>query len=123
MARVFVAEDEANLLALVYDNLEMAGYQIETARDGDEALQKIRASLPDIAILDLLMPKKTGWDVAKILKSDPKTSHIPIIILTASVSDEEIAKAQNLGIAKYIKKPYEPETVTAAIEEILKKTG
>ncbi|MFC1521367.1 response regulator [Elusimicrobiota bacterium] len=121
MAKLLVAEDEESLLLLAVDNLEMAGYQIETAVNGEEAVEKVKAVMPDVVILDMHMPKKTGIEAAKILKSDPKTSHIPIILLTGSVGEEIINLTKTIGIARHMKKPYEPQELIAVIEELLRK--
>lgn len=119
--RILVADDEAPVLDLVRELLTQKGYQIIPAVDGEEALEKIRTELPDLVILDIVMPKQDGFSVCKTVRSTVETMFIPIIMLTAQDSIEEKLKGLQSGADDYITKPFNSEELIARIEVILKR--
>jgi len=105
---ILIVDDEEDVLELVRYNLDKNGYKIETAKTGEEALTKARAKLPDMVILDLMLPGIDGLSVCKKLKGDSKTQNIPVIMLTAHSDPRDIDKARAGGILEYITKPFDP---------------
>ncbi|HVE15072.1 MAG TPA: response regulator, partial [Elusimicrobiota bacterium] len=120
--RLVVADDQTELLSLMKMALEMDGYDVTTASDGEEALQVIRDNPPDIAVIDLWMPKKDGFEVCAELKSDPALSHMPIIILSGAGSKDDKIQGMELGIDDFVTKPVELAELLARIRMILRRS-
>jgi len=102
---ILVIDDEAGFVDVVKMRLEANDFKIISAYDGETGLEKARRELPDLILLDLVMPKLNGFDVLVKLKHDPHTANIPVIILTAKSETEHIMEAENLGATDYIIKP------------------
>jgi two-component system phosphate regulon response regulator PhoB len=119
---VLIVDDEEDVLELVRYNLNKEGYRIETATSGEEALRKARAKLPDLIILDLMLPGIDGLGVCKTLKSDAKTQNIPVIMLTAKGEETDIVTGLELGADDYITKPFSPKVLVARVRRILQRT-
>jgi two-component system alkaline phosphatase synthesis response regulator PhoP len=117
--RVLVVEDEPRILAIVRKRLEVAGHQVITAMDGIEALQVARREKPDLIVLDLMLPKKDGYDVCVELKADPAYSPIPILMLTARTQDREINNGIACGADGYMMKPFDSKQFVARVAELL----
>jgi signal transduction histidine kinase/DNA-binding response OmpR family regulator/putative methionine-R-sulfoxide reductase with GAF domain len=117
---ILVVDDEAPIRKLLGQELGEAGYRVREARDGQEALLQIRQEKPDLVILDVLMPKMNGFHVAALLKSDPQTMDIPIIILTI-VEDKE--RGYRLGVDRYLTKPINTQALFDEIEELLARSA
>jgi DNA-binding response OmpR family regulator len=118
-ATVLVADDDSDVLALVVRRLERAGYHVITAHDGAEALQLAQDNLPDLAVLDIMMPKLTGYDVTQRLREDPTTERIPIILLTARVQEVDVNRGFSVGADDYIKKPFSPQELSSRVQAVL----
>jgi two-component system phosphate regulon response regulator PhoB len=116
---ILIVDDEEDVLELVRYNLDKNGYKVETAVTGEEALTKARAKLPDLVILDLMLPGIDGLEVCKKLKSDSKTEHIPIIMLTAKGEESDIVTGLELGADDYVTKPFIPKVLVARVRRIL----
>ena len=116
---VLVADDDEDILALVAFRLGRAGYDVVTAADGEEALRLARERSPDLAVLDVMMPKLTGYDVTRELRSDETTSRIPVILLTARVQEADVARGFEIAADDYIKKPFSPQELRARAQAIL----
>ena len=119
---ILIVDDEEDVLELVRYNLAKNGYNVETAVTGEEALTKARAKLPDLVILDLMLPGIDGLGVCKKLKSDAKTEHIPIIMLTAKGEESDIVTGLELGADDYVTKPFSPKVLIARVRRILHRT-
>jgi CheY-like chemotaxis protein len=104
MTKVVVADDDRMFRKAAETTLRRQGYSVATAADGEEALQLIRAEQPDIIVLDLIMPKLQGFDVLQILKEDPPTSNIPVIVLSSLAQDQDKQEALKLGAVAYFNK-------------------
>ena len=115
---VLVVDDDANLRELVRQQLTERGYTVRQAADGAEAIQSVRAKRPDLVVLDVMMPDISGFDVAAVLKADPATREIPILILSI-VQDKE--RGYRLGVDKYLTKPTDSEVLASEIQKLLKK--
>lgn len=109
MKKILIAEDEDILLNVLKDRFEAEGWEVATARDGVETMEAIKKSLPDLILLDLLMPKKDGFEVLKEVRSNPEYKNLPIIIVLSNLgSDEDIKKALALGANDYFVKTQHP---------------
>jgi two-component system phosphate regulon response regulator PhoB len=124
MARenILIVDDEEDVLELVRYNVGKNGYRTETATSGEEALAKARAKLPDLIILDLMLPGIDGLEVCKELKANPKTEHIPIIMLTAKGEETDIVTGLELGADDYVTKPFSPKVLVARVRRILHRS-
>jgi CheY-like chemotaxis protein len=104
--RILVVDDEEIIRKTIRIHLEKMGYELKEAIDGADALKKLGEEKFDLLICDILMPKKDGWEVLKELKSNPGTSRIPVILLTAKTKDEDMFKGYDLGANYYMTKPF-----------------
>ncbi|OGL46283.1 MAG: hypothetical protein A2161_14885 [Candidatus Schekmanbacteria bacterium RBG_13_48_7] len=120
--RILAVDDEPNILRSVKYYLEKAGYIIQTAANGEEALTRIQECVPDLVICDISMPKLDGMGFLKILKSKPDMSGIKVIFLTGKSSDEDLQKGWSSGADYYITKPYSVQTLLKGVEFLLGKT-
>ena len=121
MARILVVDDDETTLVIFRAFLSRAGYEVETARDGIEGVEKAAILKPDLIILDINMPKMSGFEAARHLKEKPETKGIPIFILTSLKQDHNIEKAYGLGAEDYITKPANIEHVKLKIKKLLEK--
>lgn len=122
MDRILVVDDDRDIVRLVRSYLEKAGYEILTAYDGETALQIIRGEKPQLLILDLMLPDRDGWEVARLVRSDPRVAAIPIIMLTARVEDNEKILGLEIGADDYITKPFNPREVVARVRALLRRS-
>jgi DNA-binding response OmpR family regulator len=116
---VLVADDDPDILTLVGFRLERAGYDVLPARDGEEALALALERQPDLAVLDVMMPKLDGYEVTQRLRDNSATSGMPVILLTAKVQEEDITRGFEAGADDYIKKPFSPQELRARVQAIL----
>lgn len=117
--KILVADDEESIRTVVSFTLEQAGYAVETAANGDEALEKVYAAPPDLILLDLMMPMVDGWEVLKLLRSDPQTEKIPVVLLTAKGEIRDKMFALQQGAADYVVKPFGKQDLLARIAQLL----
>ncbi len=122
MDKILVVDDDHDIVRLVRSYLEKAGYEILTAYDGESALRIIKAEKPQLLILDLMLPDKDGWDVAKIVRADEKIAATPIIMLTARVEDNDKIVGLEIGADDYITKPFNPREVVARVRALLRRS-
>lgn len=118
--RILLVDDEAQLVELVKMRLEANGYQVLTAYDGKEALDVAKKEMPDLIILDLMLPKIDGYKVCRMLKFDEKYKKIPIIMFTARALEADKKAGMEVGADDYITKPFEPELLLMKIKDFLK---
>ncbi|NOY39982.1 MAG: response regulator [Nitrospirae bacterium] len=119
MARILVAEDSITDLQFIKNALKETGYEILTASNGDEAEQKVRSEVVDLIILDVVMPKKNGFQVCRSLKRDEKYRHIPIIMITSKTQDSDRFWGLKQGADEYVTKPFEPTDLLEAVKKHL----
>ena len=119
--QILVVDDEEDILELVRYNLAREGYQIICAPSGEEALKTAGSKILDLIILDLMLPGIDGLDVTKKLKNDPRTCHIPIIMLTAKGEEADIVTGLELGADDYITKPFSPRILVARIRAVIRR--
>ena len=122
-ARVLVVDDEPDLVRILQFGLKAAGYEVESATDGQEGLKKAREMKPDIILLDLMLPKLDGYKVCRLLKFDERFKQIPIIILSARTQEGDQTLALEMGANRFITKPYNFSEILAHVEELLKSTS
>ena len=118
---ILIVDDEADVLDLVVYNLQKTGYRTTTARDGVAGLQKARDLLPALVVLDLMLPQLEGTEVCRQLKADPKTAHIPIIMLTAKAEETDRVVGFELGADDYVVKPFSPRELVLRVKTVLKR--
>lgn len=120
---ILVAEDEADVLALVSSNLKNAGFNVLQAEDGAKALEQARHALPALIILDLMLPVLSGLEVCKLLKGDPATKSIPIIMLTAKAEEIDRIVGLELGADDYITKPFSPRELVLRVKSVIRRVS
>ncbi len=120
--KILVVDDEPDAVELIRFNLRAAGYEVLTAGDGDEALKKARQLLPNLILLDLMLPEVDGLEVCKILRRDSRVSGIPIIMLTAKAAEIDRVLGLELGADDYVTKPFSPRELVLRVKRLL-RTG
>jgi two-component system alkaline phosphatase synthesis response regulator PhoP len=121
--RILIADDEPDILEIVQYNLEKEGYEVFTAKDGDDALTKARLQKPDLIILDIMMPKRTGVEVCEILRSQPGFKDTLIIFLTAMSDESSHIKALETGGDDYVTKPISPKVLISRVNALFRRTA
>ncbi len=122
MNKVLVVEDEPDILEMVRYNLDQAGLDVETAEDAERALQSVQETLPDLIILDLMLPGIDGLDMCRQLKQDARTRHIPILMLTARKEEVDRIVGLELGADDYVVKPFSPRELVLRAQAILRRS-
>ena len=115
---ILVVDDERHIVRLVEVNLARAGYEVVSAYDGVEALEKIEENIPDMIVLDVMMPRMDGFEVLKKLQANPKYKDIPVIMLTAKAQDADIFKGWQSGVSSYLTKPFNPKELLVFVQRI-----
>lgn len=118
-SKILLVDDEVQLADLVRKRLEINDYEVAIAYDGEEALRKARQDIPDLIILDIMLPKVDGYMICALLKKDERFTKIPIIMFSARARAEDIEFGQKVGADAYITKPYEPQVLLDKIKELL----
>ncbi|MFH1347956.1 MAG: response regulator [Candidatus Margulisiibacteriota bacterium] len=118
---ILVIEDEAAMAEAIKLRLEANGFAVSLASDGQEGLNKVRAEIPDLIILDVMLPKMNGFTLCRMLKFDEKYRKIPIIMFTAKTQQKDIKEGEEVGANAYITKPFKSEELLQKIKELLKK--
>jgi DNA-binding response OmpR family regulator len=121
-SRVLVVDDEPDTVELIAFNLRNAGYDVLSAADGAEALKKARTTEPELIILDLMLPEVDGLEVCKMLRADPVTTKIPILMLTAKAAEVDRILGLELGAKDYVTKPFSPRELILRVRNLLSQT-
>jgi DNA-binding response OmpR family regulator len=121
MARLLIAEDECDIRDLIAFTLRYSGHQVITTTNGEEALEKTRTEKPDLVIMDVRMPRMTGYEACRLMKTDQSIQHIPVVFLSAKGQEAEIKMGMEAGAIEYILKPFSPDHLVEKIEQILKQ--
>jgi DNA-binding response OmpR family regulator len=119
--KILVVDDEVNIVKAISLRLEKAGYEVITAHDGVAALSKAREESPDLIILDIMLPQMDGYKVCRLLKFDQNRKHIPILMLTAKIEEEDKALGKKTGADMYMTKPFDYKKILDAIKTLLNK--
>ncbi len=125
MARqdILVVEDEKDIQELVRYNLVKEGYAVRCVASGEDALKAVHSSVPDLVILDLMLPGMSGLDVCRSIKGDPATRHVSIVMLTAKGEEADVVSGLELGADDYVPKPFSPRVLLARIRAVLRRTA
>jgi len=122
-ATILVVDDVRIIRRLVKVNLELEGYNIIEAENGEDALKKIQESRPDLVLLDVIMPVLDGFQVLKRLRQDIKTREIPVIMLTTCSEEVDQIKGWEIGISDYVTKPFNPNALVTVVNRVLNEYG
>jgi DNA-binding response OmpR family regulator len=123
MAKIVIAEDEPDIRDLIAFTLRFAGYEVVTGSNGEEGYELTRKEKPDLVMMDVRMPKMTGYEACKKIKADPEIAHIPVIFLSAKGQETEISSGLDSGAEEYLLKPFAPDQLTERIRAVLAKYG
>jgi DNA-binding response OmpR family regulator len=116
---VLCADDDEDILSLVALRLRRAGFEVETASDGEQAVETARARRPALAVLDVMMPKRTGYEVLAELRGDETLRGMKVILLSARVQEGDIARGMAAGADAYLAKPFKAQALVAKVQELL----
>ena len=118
--RILVVEDERDVSKVISINLQLEGMEVTEVHDGPTAISSIEEAIPDCVVLDVMLPKISGWDILKHIKSNPATANVPVVMVTAKVGECDQLRGLCAGAVKYITKPFSPVALTEAIKSVLK---
>ncbi|MBV9864905.1 MAG: response regulator [Abitibacteriaceae bacterium] len=116
--KILAVDDEKHIVRLVQINLEREGYEVVTASNGREALEKVAAEKPDLLVMDVMMPEMDGFEALKKLKEDAATADIPVIMLTAKAQDADVFRGWQSGADLYLTKPFNPQELITFVKRI-----
>jgi DNA-binding response OmpR family regulator len=119
---VLVVDDDPVIQKLLQVNFELEGYKVLTASDGVEGLERARAELPDAIILDIMMPRMNGLEVARALKASDETRDIPVLLLSAKAQASDVAQGMEIGADDYVTKPFDPAELLERVGDLLKSS-
>lgn len=123
MAKILIAEDERDIRDLVAFTLRFAGYEVFAAANGEEAVEMAPTVNPDLILMDVRMPRMTGYEACKVMKANPDLKDIPVVFLTARGQETEIQQGLDAGAEEYLLKPFAPDQLTTRVKAILTKFG
>ncbi|MCX7977121.1 MAG: response regulator [Bellilinea sp.] len=121
MAKILVAEDEKDIRDLLSFTLQFAGHTVITVSNGEEAWQAAPTVMPDLILMDVRMPRMTGYEACQRIKADPQTAHIPVVFLSAKGQEAEIQQGLQAGASEYLLKPFAPDELTRRVAELLER--
>jgi CheY-like chemotaxis protein len=119
MAKILIAEDERDIRDLVAFTLRFAGHEVIAVGDGEEAVLTARKEMPDLILMDVRMPRMTGYEACEKMKADPELKDIPVVFLSAKGQESEIRTGLKAGAAEYLLKPFAPVELTQRVAELL----
>jgi len=117
--RILIVDDDPVILRLLQINFRLEGYEVDSASRGDEALRRAREAVPDVVVLDIMMPGVDGFDVLRQLKEDPASRDVPVILLSARAQDEDRRRGYALGVEEYVTKPFDPAHLVEIVRRVL----
>ena len=120
---ILVVDDEEDILELVEYNLRKAGFEVTTLASGTQVIATARECMPDLIVLDLMLPGLDGHELCVLLKNDPKTRGIPIVMLTAKSQDSDVVVGLDQGADDYVTKPFSPKVLVARVQAVLRRNG
>lgn len=121
MAKILIAEDERDIRDLITFTLRFAGHEVVTASNGEEAYQLALKEIPELIMMDVRMPKMTGYEACKLIKAEPTLQHIPVVFLSAKGQENEVKTGLLAGATEYLLKPFAPDQLTKKVAEILER--
>ena len=117
--KILIVDDEPNIVISLEFLMKKEGFEVAVANDGEEALAKVASFNPDLMLLDVMMPKKSGFEVCEALRADPQRAGLQIVMLTAKGRDTEVAKGLALGADAYVTKPFSTKDLVAKVKQML----
>ena len=117
--RVLVVDDSEVIRTLISVNLELEGFEVVTAVDGQDALDKVYDVAPDVVTIDVVMPRLDGFDTVARLRADPRTSHLKIAMVTACAQESDIRRGNTVGVDAYVTKPFDPATLVRTVRDLV----
>ena len=118
LGRVLVVDDDEVIRQLIAVNLTLEGFDVSTAVDGQDCLDKVTVMAPDVITLDVMMPRLDGWETAVQLRKSPDTSHIKVVLITARAQEDDVAHGTNVGADAYLTKPFDPGEMIRVVREL-----
>ena len=119
LGRVLVVDDSDVIRKLISVNLELEGFEVVTAVDGQDALDKIIEVAPDVMTIDVVMPRLDGYDTVAKVRADPRTSHLKIAMVTACAQEADIRRGEAVGVDAYVTKPFDPSTLVRTVRDLV----
>jgi len=119
LGRVLVVDDSEVIRTLICVNLEMEGFEVVTAVDGQDALEKVHDAAPDVMTIDVKMPRLDGFDTVARLRADPRTSDLKVAMVTACAQDSDIRRGREVGVDAYVTKPFDPATLVRTVRDLV----
>ncbi|MGH2779389.1 MAG: response regulator transcription factor [Actinomycetota bacterium] len=117
--RILICDDDPVILRLLQVNLELEGYEVQLAHNGEEAYEAASAEMPDLVILDIMMPRMDGYQTVEKLKSNEKTASIPVVFLSAKAQQSDVDKGLRYGVADYLTKPFDPGELLEVVQRLI----
>jgi CheY-like chemotaxis protein len=121
MAKILIAEDERDIRDLIAFTLRFAGHEVVAVGNGAEAVEAAPLEMPDLILMDVRMPRMTGYEACQQIKTDPRVQHIPVVFLSAKGQESEIQSGFAVGASEYLLKPFAPMELTEKVNELLEK--
>jgi DNA-binding response OmpR family regulator len=115
---VLVVDDDEVIRQLIAVNLTLEGFDVDTAVDGQDCLDKVTTISPDVITLDIMMPRLDGWVTAMELRKNPETSHVKVVLITARAQDDDRSRGQQIGVDAYLTKPFDPAEMIRIVREL-----
>jgi CheY-like chemotaxis protein len=119
LGRVLVVDDDEVIRRLIAVNLQLEGYEVAMAVDGQDCLDKVAAIEPDVITLDVMMPRLDGWETAVQLRESPQTAHIKVILISARAQEEDKNRGSHVGADAYLTKPFDPNEMIRVVRELI----
>ena len=117
--RVLIADDEPNIVTSLVFLMTKGGYEVEVARNGDEALALLESFRPDLVLLDVMMPRRSGYEVCQKMRERPEWAHVKVVMLSAKGREAEVSKGMSLGADAYVTKPFSNRELVARVADLL----
>jgi len=121
--RVLVVDDDDVIRQLITVNLELEGFDVVTAVDGQDALEKVKDAQPQVVTLDVMMPRLDGWEAAARLRADPDTAHIKVVLLSARAQEADLQRGERIGVDAYLTKPFDPDELIDLVRRLMGEAG
>ncbi len=118
LGRVLVVDDDEVIRQLIAVNLQLEGFEVHTAVDGQDCLDRVQQVRPDVITLDVMMPRLDGWETAVQLRKTAETAHVKVVLITARAQEDDIARGSNVGADAYLTKPFDPGEMIRVVREL-----
>ncbi|MBO4273149.1 response regulator [Microbispora triticiradicis] len=116
---MLVVDDDEVIRQLIAVNLTLEGFEVETAYDGQNCLDRVRDVAPDVITLDVMMPRMDGWETATRLRQDPDTQHIKVMLITARAQEDDRRRGSDIGVHAYLTKPFDPAELIQTVRDLV----